>query len=563
MSSSVVPSGWHITTLEACVDILDSQRVPVNNIERQTRIQSKSPDQLYPYFGATGEVGKIDNYLFDEELVALGEDGVPFLDPRKPKAYKLSGKTWVNNHAHVLRAAGGATTNQFLLHYLNQFDYQGYVNGGTRLKLTQANMRRMPFPIPPLAEQKVIADKLDTLLTQVENTKARLECIPQILKRFRQSVLDAAVSGRLTEEWRERNPRVKSPLLSEIKEYWTTTYRAAGKKPPKPYLVGDVESTMAPNSWLETRVGQVFDVFVGSTPSRSRPDYWNGEIPWVSSSEVAFCRIKSTKEKITESGLASASTTAHPIGTVMLAMIGQGKTRGQVAILDIPACHNQNTAALRVPEGFVEPHYLYYYLAQRYEKTRQIGGGNNQKALNKRFVQSMDFALPPLEEQTKIVRRVDQLFAHADTIEQQVNNALARVNNITQSILAKAFRGELTEQWRKDNPELINGENSAEALLERIKAERDVLSKKTGSKISGSKKKTDRHMKTTTREELIGYIESIPAPQFSFNEIVNAFEGDYEKLKECFFALLSDNQPVIEQRFDSNAGKVVFIKVEK
>lgn len=79
---------------------------------------------------------------------------------------------------------------------------------------------------------------------------------------------------------------------------------------------------------------------------------------------------------------------------------------------------------------------------------------------------------PPLEEQTEIVRRVDQLFAHADRIEQQVNQALVRVNNLTQSILAKTFRGELTEQWRKDNPELISGENSAEALLERIKAER-------------------------------------------------------------------------------------------
>lgn len=209
MSTSVVPSDWQIASLEVCVDILDSQRVPVNNKERRTRIQNKSPEQLYPYFGATGEVGKIDDYLFDEELVALGEDGVPFLDPRKPKAYLLSGKTWVNNHAHVLRAAEGLTTNQFLLHFLNQFDYQEYVNGGTRLKLTQANMRRIPFQLPSLAEQKVIADKLDTLLAQMENTKARLERIPEILKRFRQSVLAAAVSGRLTEEWRDKRDDYK------------------------------------------------------------------------------------------------------------------------------------------------------------------------------------------------------------------------------------------------------------------------------------------------------------------------------------------------------------------
>ena len=98
--------------------------------------------------------------------------------------------------------------------------------------------------------------------------------------------------------------------------------------------------------------------------------------------------------------------------------------------------------------------------------------GTGVKHLRVSDVESLTYPLAPVEEQTEIVRRVAQLFAHADRIEQQVNSALARVNNLTQSILAKAFRGELTEQWRKDNPELISGENSAEALLERIKAER-------------------------------------------------------------------------------------------
>jgi type I restriction enzyme S subunit len=95
--------------------------------------------------------------------------------------------------------------------------------------------------------------------------------------------------------------------------------------------------------------------------------------------------------------------------------------------------------------------------------------------LNQKVIKNLEVYFPSLDEQTEIVRRVDHLFAHADRIEQQVNNALSRVNNLTQSILAKAFRGELTEQWRKDNPELISGENSAEALLERIKAERAAM----------------------------------------------------------------------------------------
>jgi type I restriction enzyme S subunit len=102
----------------------------------------------------------------------------------------------------------------------------------------------------------------------------------------------------------------------------------------------------------------------------------------------------------------------------------------------------------------------------------QLFTGTTIKHLTGKALKKYPLRLPPIDEQTEIVRRVDQLFAHADRIEQQVNQALTRVNNLTQSILAKAFRGELTEQWRKDNPELISGENSAEALLERIKAER-------------------------------------------------------------------------------------------
>ncbi|MEH6643836.1 restriction endonuclease subunit S, partial [Vreelandella glaciei] len=112
--------------------------------------------------------------------------------------------------------------------------------------------------------------------------------------------------------------------------------------------------------------------------------------------------------------------------------------------------------------------------------------GSAQPKLTKKSLYSLPITNFTLDEQTEIVHQVNQLFAHADRIEQQVNNALARVNNLTQSILAKAFRGELTEQWRKDNPELITGENSAEALLERIKAERAAVkpAKKTRKKAS-------------------------------------------------------------------------------
>lgn len=345
--------------------------------------------------------------------------------------------------------------------------------GTTFKEISGSTAKKLPFLLFPLAEQKIIADKLDELLAQVDTLKARLDAIPAILKRFRQAVLAAAVSGKLTEEWREQNSSLTSAKLEDIGQAWHEAYRLNGKiyKPPTLPTVDDTPYTL-PLTWQWTQVGHIFDVYVGATPSRKVPEFWVGNINWISSSEVAFCRIRTTKETITESGLANTSTSVHPPGTVMLAMIGQGKTRGQPAILDIYACHNQNTAALRVLEEYCDSQFLYYFLAERYEETRRAGSGNNQQAMNKKIVQTLPFPLPPRQEQTEIVHQVEQLFTYADQAEKLVKSAQARANQLTQSILAKAFRGELTEQWRKDNSHLISDDNSAEALLTRIKAER-------------------------------------------------------------------------------------------
>lgn len=374
--------------------------------------------------------------------------------------------------------------NKYIFYWIKSHHFLDYVNdvsyGVNMPRLGTNDGLNAPFILAPFAEQKEIVDRLDILLAQVEATQARLARIKNIIKQFRQSVLATAVSGKLTEEWRQKNHALNKIPITEIDSYWASQYLKIGKKRPtlnitETLSLNETPEFEIPESWVNTQIGYVFDVYVGATPSRSIEDYWNGDVPWVSSSEVAFCRIDSTKEKITTLGLSNTSTNIHPPGTVMLAMIGQGKTRGQVAILDINACHNQNTAALRVPDGFAVSEYLYFYLTNRYEETRKIGGGNNQQALNKGFVQSMKFSLPPYEEQQEIVRRVEQLFAYADNIEQQAKAAKERVDKLTQAILAKAFRGELTLEWRAANPDLISGDNSAAALLARIQAERATV----------------------------------------------------------------------------------------
>jgi type I restriction enzyme S subunit len=191
-----LPEGWVWATLEECVDILDNLRVPINSDEREQRIAGKEQSELFPYYGATGMVGWIDDFIFDEEIVLLGEDGAPFLET-KNKAYIVRGKCWVNNHAHVLRAKKGVTTNLFLMHYLNIFDYHGYVTGTTRLKLNQGRMREFPVILPPLIEQERIVARLEELLSDLDAGVAALERVRAGAKRYKASVLKSVYEGQL------------------------------------------------------------------------------------------------------------------------------------------------------------------------------------------------------------------------------------------------------------------------------------------------------------------------------------------------------------------------------
>ena len=146
-----LPDGWTACRLEQVADILDNLRKPINSSERDSRIRNRQIDELYPYYGATGQVGLIDDYIINGNYLLLGEDGAPFLDKNAIKAYSISGKSWVNNHAHILSPK---IDFEFLQYSLNQIDYSEYVNGSTRLKLTQTDMRSIKIMLPPISRTK-------------------------------------------------------------------------------------------------------------------------------------------------------------------------------------------------------------------------------------------------------------------------------------------------------------------------------------------------------------------------------------------------------------------------
>lgn len=167
-----LPIGWSSTRLAFITVCLDYMRKPISETERTQRTAGKSQAELFPYFGATRQQGWIDDYIFDEELVLLGEDGVPFFDPLRPKAYLIKGKSWVNNHAHVFR--GIFVSHSYLLYWLNTFDYSGRVAGTTRSKLNQARALDIPIMLPPLAEQHRIVAKIDELMGLIDRLEQHL-----------------------------------------------------------------------------------------------------------------------------------------------------------------------------------------------------------------------------------------------------------------------------------------------------------------------------------------------------------------------------------------------------
>jgi len=192
-----------------------------------------------------------------------------------------------------------------------------------------------------------------------------------------------------------------------------------------------------------TEIGEAFRVTTGGTPSRSNPAYWGGEVMWVSSGEVAFCRIRDTREKITTEGVDSSNAKIYPPSTVLLAMIGQGKTRGQCAILDCNAATNQNVAAIHVYETEHLPEYVYWWLLSSYQRSRATETGTAQPALSGERVKRMSIPLPPASEQRRIVAQLDELQVEADALKRLQAETAAELDALLPSILDKAFKGEL------------------------------------------------------------------------------------------------------------------------
>ncbi|AFZ56176.1 restriction endonuclease subunit S [Anabaena cylindrica FACHB-243] len=505
-----LPEGWELTTLEdLCInpknDIVDGpfgsnlkaseyidSGIPIirlQNIDRNIFIDKNIK------FVSVEKGQELERHTFKKGDIIITKLGDP-----------LGKACLVPDHlsngiivADVVRARINEkfALKKYLIYLLNSqiiiVQLQTDTKGTTRPRVNLNHIRQLKIPLPPLNEQKRIVAKIEELSDRSQKAQQALEAIPQLCDRFRQSVLAAAFRGDLTADWREKNPDVEpaSVLLERIKnkrfELAETAREISTVKKvydEEAQFSSQQKYSYLPETWISCTINSIGNVCNGSTPSRNVEEYWKGSIPWVSSGEVVNNIIYETREKITELGYKNTSVRILPKGTVLLAMIGQGKTRGQTSILEIKATINQNIAAIILNHGLVVSEYLWYWFQYQYAATRELGSGSGPQALNCQRVREIPLILAPINEQIEVVNSIKYILHKVEVITENYQQATKKLEKLNQSILSKAFRGELVPQDPEDEP--------ASILLEKIRAEREKLHNSKPKSTSKRKTKTPK-----------------------------------------------------------------------
>lgn len=349
------------------------------------------------------------------------------------------------------------------------------VQGALYPAIKAADIREYKIPLPPLAEQIRIAQKLDELLTQVNTLKARIGTIPARLKRLRQSILAAAVSGQLTEEWRKK---------------------ISAAQPTS------AETGALPSGWETDRLDNHFSAKNGKAfPSSAyqnsgvkliRPGnlHISGKVSWSLENTVHLDQsyADSNNSFLISKGAIVMNLTAQSLKDDFLgrACIFSDNTP---ALLNQRQCTFKPTASNKIESNYI---FIYFRSPQFREYINTLVSGSIIKHIYTKQLSEHEIPIPPSSEQKEIVRVTEHFLAFVDQLEDKLSTANNLTKKLPQNILNKALSGELTADWRTENKNLMHGENSAESLLKRIMTRRNSIKNQPKSKIIGASKMIEK-----------------------------------------------------------------------
>ncbi|MDI1252806.1 restriction endonuclease subunit S [Thermomonas sp.] len=375
---------------ELC-DVLDSKRRPITKIDRVP-----GP---FPYYGATGILDHVADYIFDEPLVLVGEDGAKWASGERT-AFAAAGKIWVNNHAHVLRPKRTHLIDQWLIHYLNFTDLSEFVAGLTVPKLNQGSLREIPIPTPSVKEQQRIVAILDEAFAGIATAKANAETN---LRNARQIFESHAQS-----------------VFSRRDNAWRTTTLGAEME----LLVGFAfKSAQYTSSEDDIRLLRGDNIIPGCLR-------WEDVKKWPASDAGNYDRYR-LKE-----------------GDVVLAMdrpwIKAGLKRAVISAADVPSLLVQRTACLRSQEN-IDSRFLMHLISSDGFVQHILGvqSGIGVPHISGQQIKDFEFFIPPMAEQKQIADELESLGAETERIEFLYTRKLTALDELKQSLLHQAFSGQL------------------------------------------------------------------------------------------------------------------------
>ena len=396
-SKTRIPEGWRLVRLGDMADVLDARRIPLNAEDR-----SKMPGE-YPYYGANGVIDFIDRWIFDEDddLVLLAEDGGHFDEFRnRPIAFRVEGKCWVNNHAHVLKATT-CTVGGFLFHSLVNKDIRLYINGTTRSKLTQADLLQVEVSLPPLPEQRAIAAVLDSIDDSIERTDAVIAATEQLRDSLLHVLLTRGVPGWHT-KWKD------VPGLGTI-----------------------------PADWEVVRLEEVAKVERGKFAHRPRnePRFYGGDVPFIQTGDVvrADGRIKEHSQTLNQLGMSISRL--FPAGTIVLTIAAN---IGETAIAEYPVAFPDSLVGV-IPRR-VNTNFLEYFLRTQKSRLNHFAPESAQKNINLDDLRPLLTPLPSSQEQHSIASCIDEVAETLAQVQQERERLSAMKDSTADALLTGRVR---------------------------------------------------------------------------------------------------------------------------
>ncbi|WP_207682465.1 restriction endonuclease subunit S [Desulfonema magnum] len=448
-----LPKEWEWCRLGKYALNRDGERIPLSKKDRELR------QGEYDYYGASGVIDKIDDFLYEGEFLLIGEDGANLVARSTPIAFIAKGKFWVNNHAHILECIK-ETSIAYLTSFFNAIDLKPFITGGFQPKLSQGNLNKIPIAIPNFLEQKAIVEKVESLFAKIDRlhelaqkkaetrqkaasavfgginnatNEEDLQATWQLLKKnfsqvsqtregvkqLRQSILQLAVQGRLTVNWRKQNPDVEpaSELLGRIraeKERLIKEKKIKRQK-PLPEITEEEKLFDLPVGWEWCRIGKLCDMIYGSSLTKSQciP---NGKYPVYGSNGI----VGHYNEYLTEK---------------RAIIVGRKGSSGALNISEYPSWTTD--VAYYIEESDNIDFTFFYYLLKSLNLEKM--GKGIKPGLNRNEFYEVIAVLPPLPEQQAIVKKVNQLMSWCDELEKKIEERETLHEKIMHAVVKQAI----------------------------------------------------------------------------------------------------------------------------